>query len=39
MSGAPAPAATGVNQNQGAAATLALLSVLQNAQRFTTIPE
>jgi hypothetical protein len=31
--------ADGVNQNQGAAATLAVLSVLQNAQRFTTIPE
>jgi hypothetical protein len=32
-------AADGVNPNQGAAATLAVLSALQNAQRLTTVPE
>ena len=29
----------GIDPNQGAAATLAVLSVLQNAQRFATVPE
>jgi hypothetical protein len=31
--------ADGVDPNQGAASTLAVLSVLQNAQRFATVPE
>jgi hypothetical protein len=31
--------ADGVSPNQGAASTLAVLSTLQNAQRFSTVPE
>ena len=31
--------AEGVDPNQGAASTLAVLSTLQNAQRFSTVPE
>lgn len=31
--------AEGIDRNQGAASTLAVLSTLQNAQRFSTVPE